>query len=513
MSPEMLEFNPATATALEGPGAKARVSETKWLIFCAAALALLIPLTFAPALNDSLVSDSYFLVGQFDFSRALQYFHQPTGFGRNEFRPVTQLSYAWDNLWWGDRPFGYHLTNLLLHTANGILLLFVFFRLTGNLLLAFAAAALFSIHPTHHSRVAWIAARDSLICLFFLLIAWLAHLCRGADGSDSDEHTPGAARLSSRFLRGISGAAFILALGSYEGAAAFPFVLAAVELAVSPAPCWRERVRRAFCASKPYWLLLGIYLLWWQVLFRASGVGGYDLDLSLGGLGRNFYRMHYRLFHHIQHWLGLFYLLAAWWAWKNRGRVAPLVAGSLALVWLGYIPFLPVRGYDDRFGFLSGVGVALFLSLPVSAAVREGSRRFRASAILPVLLLLLFVGYYTQSTGRRLREWQQAGEMAESMVIELHALRPSFPPDATLVLDQIPAMRGNAYVFPNGFRAALRRRYHKAMPQVSYSSAALDPLHDEELLGGKPLFHLRYMPERGRWVEINAQLRRSSRRR
>jgi hypothetical protein len=501
----MLKASALAADDVPGEAfAEARLAERRWLLFCAAALAVLIPLVFAPALNDYRVSDSFRLVGQIDFPVALQYFQQTSGFGRNEYRPVVLLTFAWDNLIWQDRPFGYHLTNVLLHTANGILLLLVLYRLTGNLLLAFVAATLFAFNPTHHSRVAFIAARDSAVCLFFLLISWLAYLHRRPTPRDASGAAESQQRASSRLLAGASCAAFLLALFSYEGAVAFPFILGAVELLLGRARCWPERVRNALRATGPYFLLLVLYVVWWLFLFRGS-VGAYDLDLSVAGLGSNLYRLHYRLFHHIQHWLGLFYLLAFYLVWRNRKRAGPLVGVSLALLWLGYLPFLPVRGYADRFGFLSAIGVALFLSLCATRIVQNGGEGIRVRDLLPVAMLLLFVGYYTHSTGRRLTEWSEAGQKAESLLTQLKALHPSFPPNATLVLDQIPPMHGNAYVFPTGLRAALGSRYQLPPPQIHYFPTALAPSLQEELLKASPSFHFRYLPEQDRLVEVSAR--------
>jgi len=489
---------------------KSIATESLWLRVCVFALALLIPLTYAPALNNHLLSDSYHMVGQFDFPEALRYFYQTTGFGRNEFRPLTQLTYAWDNFLWQDRPFGYHLTNLLLHTANGILLLLIFFRMSGSVLMAFSAAALYSIHPANHSRVAWIAARDSVVCMFFLLISWLVFLYN----RPRSEAAPGDAVMrrgrSPALLRGLSYAAFFCALLSYEGATAFPFILAAFELLSTGTSFWPERIRGALKTTAPYFLLLAIYLAWWMVLFRGS-VGGYDLDLSVGGMARDFYRMHYRLFHHIQHWLGLAYLLAACWVWSRRRQLAPLLGGAVALLWLGYLPFVAVHGFADRFGFLSVIGVALFLSLSVSEIASANRLQFRLAAILPALLMLLFVGYYTQSTGRRLREWQEAGQMADSMLTGLKALHPSFPPEATLVFDQVPAMHGNAYVFPTGWRAAVRSRYSQNFRQISYYSTALEASRENEMLQREPAFHFRYLPDKGLFVELRARRGKSGR--
>jgi hypothetical protein len=315
------------------------------------------------------------------------------------------LSYAWDKLLWGDQPLGYHLTNLVLHTVNGVLLLLVLRRLLPGLLMAFVAALLYSIHPAHHSRAAWIAARDSEICLFFLLLAWLAFLAgtppramrNGEDGSRSRWRSLGFAAASCT--------AFALALLSYEGATAFPFVLTAMHFLLVLDGPWRRRMLDAMRATAPYCVILALYAAWWIILFRGS-VGGHDLDWSAGGLGRDFYRMHYRLFANIQHWQGALYLLAGFWFWTQRRHLAPVLASSAGLLWLGFLPFLPVRGYADRFAFLSALGVALLLSLGVTSL--SGSRtatdasRLQWSALAPVFILLVLLGDFTRTTQRRI---------------------------------------------------------------------------------------------------------------
>jgi hypothetical protein len=477
---------------------------------CVAALAGLVPLVFAPALNDFLLSDSFHLVGQIDFQTALTYFHQTAGFGRNEYRPVMLLSYAWDNWLWQARPWGYHLTNLLLHTVNGVLLLLVLRRLLPSLLIAFTAAALYSVHPAHHARVAWIAARDSEICLFFLLLAWLGFLYRRANAAAPDDESAGVAR--RRALTGCSLAAFALALLSYEGAMAFPCVLLTVHLLLGRSGPWQTRVRRALSAAAPYFVILALYVGWWLLLFR-GGLGGHDLEWTLSGLGRDFYRMHYRLFANIQHWQGLLYLVVAGLLWTQRKRIGPMLAAPFALLWLGFLPFLPVRGYADRFGFLSVLGVALFLSFCVSEVASTTSQRRFLAAALPLLLLLFFFGDYTRTTQRRLRHWQEAGQMADTMLALLKAQQPSFPQDSALVFDQVPAMRGEAYVFPTGFRAALRRRYGRDVPNVSYFPAALDTPAEPPLLAGQARLHFRYVESQSRWEDLSARLDGSSRRR
>src|SRR5262249_30223054 len=84
-------------------------------------------------------------------------------------QPLRWLTLGVDHLVWGMAPWGYHLTNLLLHASNGVLFYFVCLRL---LRLAFldgggsderavraasaVAALLFAIHPLRVESVAWV---------------------------------------------------------------------------------------------------------------------------------------------------------------------------------------------------------------------------------------------------------------------------------------------------------------------------------------------------------------------
>ncbi|MBI4240993.1 MAG: tetratricopeptide repeat protein [Candidatus Rokubacteria bacterium] len=95
--------------------------------------------------------------------------------------PLAWVTFGADYLVWGMNPFGYHLTNVLLHAANAAVLYLVALRLLGlattgagepALRLGAAAAALFfALHPLRAESVAWVTERrDVLSGLFFLLV-------------------------------------------------------------------------------------------------------------------------------------------------------------------------------------------------------------------------------------------------------------------------------------------------------------------------------------------------------
>src|SRR5262249_55527888 len=79
-----------------------------------------------------------------------------TGHSSN-WHPLTWISLMADSQLYGQWAGGFHLTNLLLHMANAVLLLAVMFRMTGALWRSAFVAALFAWHPLHVESVAWVA--------------------------------------------------------------------------------------------------------------------------------------------------------------------------------------------------------------------------------------------------------------------------------------------------------------------------------------------------------------------
>jgi len=87
--------------------------------------------------------------------------------------PLTWLSLMLDFELYGLNAGGYHLTNLLLHIANVLLVFFILKLMTGAPWRSGFVAALFALHPLHVESVAWVTERkDVLSTLFWLLTMW-----------------------------------------------------------------------------------------------------------------------------------------------------------------------------------------------------------------------------------------------------------------------------------------------------------------------------------------------------
>lgn len=91
----------------------------------------------------------------------------------SNWHPLTWLSHMLDCQCYGLNPGGHHLTNVLLHGANVILLFLILRQMTGFLWRSAFVAAVFAVHPLRVESVAWIAERkDVLSGLFFMLTVW-----------------------------------------------------------------------------------------------------------------------------------------------------------------------------------------------------------------------------------------------------------------------------------------------------------------------------------------------------
>ena len=94
----------------------------------------------------------------------------------SNWHPLTWLSHMLDTELYGLNPRGHHLTNLLFHLANTLLLFWVLKRMTGMLWESGLVAALFALHPLHVESVAWVAERKDVLSTFFWMLTMGAYV-------------------------------------------------------------------------------------------------------------------------------------------------------------------------------------------------------------------------------------------------------------------------------------------------------------------------------------------------
>ena len=94
------------------------------------------------------------------------------------YQPLSWLTLGLDYTIWAMNPTGYHLTNLLLHVANAILVYRVIVALVPGVgaRAALAGALLFAIHPLRVESVAWATERRDVLSALFYLATVLGYL-------------------------------------------------------------------------------------------------------------------------------------------------------------------------------------------------------------------------------------------------------------------------------------------------------------------------------------------------
>jgi len=91
----------------------------------------------------------------------------------SNWHPLTWMSHMLDVDVFGLDAGGHHVTSVVLHAINAVLLFAVLRRMTGSMWRSGLVAALFAVHQLHVESVAWIAERkDVLSGCFWMLTLW-----------------------------------------------------------------------------------------------------------------------------------------------------------------------------------------------------------------------------------------------------------------------------------------------------------------------------------------------------
>jgi tetratricopeptide (TPR) repeat protein len=294
-------------------------------------------------------------------------------FERNEddlpygyYRPLTTVSYLADFSLWGLQPFGYHLTNVLLHAACSVMVGMLLVRLRFGWLPAVSAGLFFAVHPIHSESVAWIAGRTDLVAFFFCGLAFLSYL-RANDAPATGEVAEKtrwiagevAQSVGSRRRRlgrfawlGLSSLMFAAGLLAKEMSVVLVGWLGLVEVMIN-----EHRWQRALVTVSPYLVVVATYVVW-RFLVIGVPVPGVPPEHNLAAVLRSLAPTIVR------------YL--AWMAWPTNlsGYVQNPYVTSLS---------------DPRFAFSW-----LILGLLVAVAYRVG-RRDRRVVLAAAMLAVSFV--------------------------------------------------------------------------------------------------------------------------
>jgi len=218
----------------------------------------------SPALQGQRIWDDQFLVHENPFIKSplliLESFRHYLFLDSysSHYRPVQNISYFFDYLFWNTNEFGFHLTNVLLHVSSGIVLYFLVqqlilsfrFRFSPQRVrqkilarspwisqAAFLVAFIWTVHPVHSAAIDYISGRADSLAFLFAGAGWLLFVRAQTTNNR-------AARVSLCLLAVVSG---LLALCSREIALIWILLFSAHLLFIDRSIESRTRVYALVC--------------------------------------------------------------------------------------------------------------------------------------------------------------------------------------------------------------------------------------------------------------------------
>lgn len=232
-------------------------------------VALLVLLVYAPTLEAPFVWDDRHLVLESEAvtepQRLDRYFTQAFwtnvegGDSRIYYRPLVVLSMALDYRLHGPNPGGFHLTNLVFHCLNTLLLFGLMRQHRVRSGAAAVLALLWALHPRLTEATAWVSGRTDVLATTGVLLALLVYRPRS-------------------LLRGVLASALVfLALLAKEVALAGMLALVLLEVSHTPRGFQSDQRRssRAWYHFAPLVMMGVLYLL-----LRSHALEGVERDVE-----------------------------------------------------------------------------------------------------------------------------------------------------------------------------------------------------------------------------------------
>ncbi len=339
--------------------------------------------------------------------------------------PVTWLSHTLDCQLYGLEPAGHHLTSLLLHAANSVLLLLLLNRLTGALGRSAIVAAMFALHPLRVESVVWVAERKDVLSTFFWMLTVGAYvryaeefkvqpaLAEATVGKSSTRCARAQARREFIVYYGLSLLCFALGLMSKPVLVTLPFVLLLLDywplrrLEFGVNFSWRLVLEKV-----PFFILTaGSSLVTFLGQERSGAVASlarFPLGVRLANVPVAYTRYLTKI-----SWpadLAAFYPYVAWRTGEIAGAAALLVVVTGLVLWRARsAPYLAVGWFWFLGMLVPNIGL-------VQAGGQSMADRF---SYLPCIGLWIMVvwGLYDLASGRTLLRASMSGAAAVAVVI------------------------------------------------------------------------------------------------
>ncbi len=423
-----------------------------------------------------------------------------TSFHEGNWHPLTMISLALDRYIWGVKPFGFHLTNILIHSCSVFCSCFLFSHLlraagsyqavsdvdtvsehampaslglTGlsDLALAIgsiAAALFFGLHPLRVESVVWASERKDVLCIFFMITSLWTYLLY----TEKKKSCSGVPFWRYRMFR-FSLVLAALALMSKPTAVSLPLILCIVDWYPLKRISNSKNLFSSFSEKIPYFVLsvAGAILTLFaqQIAMKYAPVVGitsrllvackallFYIAVTIWPFGLTAFYMHpgeIALSSLAEYLLYIVIVLSICIAVIWTGKRRPVWAA----IWLFYVvTLLPMLGLiqvggqwvADRYSYLPSLGIALLWGGGVALLSDRMLRDKRTpGALVCMIIAVSQLLFYTFQTERQISVWRNTETLA------------------TRIIDNTPHLSGAPYLA----RAIYRKdagRYQQALEDV-----------------------------------------------
>lgn len=370
------------------------------------------------------------------------------------FRPLATLTYKLDYVNYGADPSGFHITNILIHSINCLLIFWIALLLGAPPILAALAAIGFGVYPAFPEAVVWITGRFDLLALTFMLLSIISWIWSGRH---------------SKYWFISSIILYLLGLLCKETLITGIFIFIAIDVLLLKS----NRYKEWLCLIIPVSILFGIRF-WFlgsienQLAGHAHILSGNSIGylwdntfIALSPLSRAFF--HVDLIYislvilSVLASAAISYAIYQWY----RGNTVPRNTAILALLWfiLFTIPttmIAPVSIYlvGSRYLYIPIAGISIFLgvmlrNLPVKWQI------VLAVLIMPVVIFSALVLNVHNN------RWIMVSDHERILETTLDSNSDKFQDGTRIVLINVPFYINGIVFRPNGYESYIYWKYDR----------------------------------------------------
>ena len=473
-------FRQPTEAARPPTGKAVSMRQTRfpaWLL--AAVLGLLTFALYAPVLRHEFVAydDDQYVTANLEVQHGLTPENirwALTAVVGSNWHPLTVLSHMLDCQMYGMRPWGHHLTSIVLHALNTVLVFLLLHRLTGSKWRSAVVAAFFGWHPLHVESVAWVAERKDVLSTCFGLVTLLLYSAYAQGRATKDAGAESGARSTAFYVSAqywLALGVFALGLLSKSMLVTWPFILLLLDYwplkRFQPGRAWRLMVEKL-----PFFALAGAASLMTLYVQHQTGAMKILENLTFASRCENAVISYGRYLLKLI-WpadLAFFYPHPGHWPMGWVLLAGALLAGISILVWLvrRRYPFLPVgwfwfigtlvpviglvqvgiQAMADRYTYIPSLGVFVLGVWGIAELARRWQLERTAAALAGLAAVILCAA-----------TWHQIGFWQNSEILFRHSLEVTADNEvARNNLGMVLLDRGEVDAAIHEFQAALRDR-------------------------------------------------------